>query len=220
MKQKSTSPVVVGNTFVYSQLKDLVDSIEKESRAARYVRRATLNRGNAQNAPHGRDDTAYLESLVNAISSKKAEIARCRQSTSHRVIEDEIRAVKKKLDDINVEIDSLEKEAQSQLRVLASKKGSPLIQELENELAIQRRKNADLRRSNTEIERELRVKQRICSRLEEQGLKSTRASSRQIDEARVASEKELELFFEEFNRLTREVCQLREATTELKNYLT
>ncbi len=186
-----------------AKLWDMIESIEGDIKTNGCSRRN-------ESFKKTTNDRSHLDNLLNAISAKRAEIEKQKQSSSFRVLNDEIAASKKDLEDLQVEIHSLEKEAQCQMKTLAAKKGSALMNELEKEVAHQRRLNAELRRENTEIERELRTRQRICGRLEEQCIKSSRNTSRVHDEKRIAIEREIELFTEELYLLESEVELLRQ----------
>ena len=187
---------------------DMINSIEADCRAncmkARIHSRASDMSGPIKHA----NEKAYLDQLLATILSKKKEIEKLSQTSSIRSVQDEINSAKKQLHDLTMEIHSLEKDADRQKKVLSSKKSSPILTELEEQVAVQRRLHTELRRSDTEVQRKLRSKQQECIRLEDTMNKSSRDSSRDPNK----ETNEIALFEEELSILTGQVKELRRLT--------
>jgi predicted RNase H-like nuclease (RuvC/YqgF family) len=106
--------------------------------------------------------------LQERIELTKKDIECTYRGSSIRVVEDQIKATRKKLEAAYEEISSLETEAEGQIAAIGRVRTRPILEDLQNELSVQKRAQAELRRTNTDLEHQLRVKQRICAQLEEQ----------------------------------------------------
>jgi hypothetical protein len=196
-----------------SRLNSLIAEVEDECLKNRLLSRTRPTHSISQ-GDHSFKPRVYLEQLTTTIKSRKAEIERLKQQSSVRNIEDRIDATAKEIQERSMELVSLEKEGKRQEKSLAVMRSTPLIQDIERELGDQRKQNAELRRKNTEAERCLLVKQRICAQLEEQvatgsHIKSSRESVRSSNRPREQLENEVKLFEEEQEMLRREISVLR-----------
>lgn len=109
-----------------------------------------------------------LLSLQEKLEQTRQDIEARYRGSSMRLLEDQIKATRKKVGEAYGEIEVLEAEALSQIAAIGRVKTSAIVEDLQSELAIQKKINVDLRRSNTDLEHQVRVKQRICGQLEEQ----------------------------------------------------
>lgn len=109
-----------------------------------------------------------LVSLQEKLEQTRQDIDTRYRGSSMRLLEDQIKATRKKVGEAYGEIEVLEAEAVSQIAAIGRVKTSAIVEDLQNELAIQKKIHGDLRRSNTDLEHQVRVKQRICGQLEEQ----------------------------------------------------
>ena len=109
-----------------------------------------------------------LISLQEKVEMKRKAVEALYRGSSIRLLEDQIKSTRKKLEEACSEISVLEAEALGQTEALRRVKTSPIVDDLQNELVVQKKVHAELRRSNTDLEHQLRVKQRVCGQLEEQ----------------------------------------------------
>ena len=196
------------NKRLRTKLSAILDQIDAECDQMRNSRRQT-NRASLEtrSAPEMRRE---LESLHTALARKKAEVERVHQGSSMRVVEDHIRALRKKLQGVENEIAAQEQVAQQQRAVLARAGSTALMQDLEDEIANQRRLHSELRRASTEVEQMLRVKQRVCAQLELQvAARSTVESSRRSARQRTARLADIELLETEKIFLETEISALK-----------
>ena len=186
------------------RLEDLILSIDSDCKSIRFSRPQNLSFELS-----AVQQKSHLEHLTELIEARRKAVDKVRRSSSIRIIEDTIATSRRKLEELELEIHSLEKDASRQLKALASMQTSALMYDLKQEIANQRRYHADLRRANTEMERQLRIKQRVCSQLEEQMVKSSRGSARHSEILRDEIAGEISVFEDELRILTLEVGELK-----------
>ena len=196
-----------------NKLKMIIETIQLECSQARGMNRMRSTSDITPNEGQPINSRKRLDYLMGVIAEKRHMLARRKQAASSRVVEDEIVATKKKLEEVNDEIHGLESEKIRQEKTLASLRSSPLVDELHAEIANQRKHQGELRRANTELERQLRARQRICAQLEDQlqsgsQLRSSRDSVRSASKREETMQAEIQLFEEEQAQLAQEIADL------------
>lgn len=204
----SDRDLIEENERLRQVLSDLVTQVEDGCDITRRTRRQVQAGAiPARSAPEMRRE---LDSLTMAVGRKKMEIDKRHQGSSVRVIEDQIKALRKKLETVETDIASNGNVASQQQATLSRTKSSALMQRLEEEIANQRRVHSELRRANTDVEPLLRVKQRVCAQLDLQAASKTGVeSSRRTARQRSSRQLEIELFEKEAKNLETEIFSLK-----------
>ena len=220
LRTHDRSMVSIPKGDLVSTLAGLLDEIEAECRLRRQAKQrstgsVTLGSNKAI------DNKKKLESLMAAIAKTRKAVGKCHQESSVRTAEDQIIALKKKYNYLNNEREELEEEGRRLEYAIAQVDNNPIIVELQEEIAKQRQVHGELRRANTDVEQQLRSKQRVCAHLEDQ-LRSIRTSSKVVRENEIAASKcqqqlesEIQLFQEESNRLASELKELKQTLNVL-----
>jgi len=196
------------------KLKSIISAIETECNQTRSTNRG--RQGSEILTADGNmvNPRKHLENLMTALAEKRHILARRKQQASSRSVENDIIATRKKLDEVNEEIRALEQEKQRQEKTIQSLRSSPLEDEIQAEIAHQRKYQAELRRASTDLERQVRARQRVCAQLEDQlqtscQVRSSRESVRSAAQREEALQTEIALFEEEHREIQLEICELK-----------
>ena len=105
-----------------------------------------------------------LEVLYATIAKRRKELEKARQTSSLRLIEDQIKLKRKQLSEVQKNLESLSAFAGKQVETLSRSRTSPIIRDLEEEIGKQKRMHLELRKTNFELEQQLKAKHRSTQR--------------------------------------------------------
>lgn len=105
-----------------------------------------------------------LEVLNATIAKRRKELEKARQTSSLRLIEDQIKLKRKQLSEVQRNVEALPAIAAKQVQTLSRSRTSPIIRDLEEEIRKQKGTHLELRKSNSELEQQLKARHRSMQR--------------------------------------------------------
>lgn len=141
------------NIALKRELQHMIEKVNRRSTDILRNRANTLKGGWTGQGPK-----KELEQVVAEIARKKAEIEKMHQASAVRGLHDKMRDVRQKLRSVNAEIEAASAVGEKQSALLNERlSGSSVLDDLESELVRERKVNAELRKHNADLERELRT---------------------------------------------------------------